>query len=260
MVSTKNKVILSILTLMTAMNLSACSADSVHQGRPIVVAHRGGAALGMENSLSCIKAGIATGADMVEVDVHQTADGQLVVCHDATVDRTTNGQGRIERMTLVEVRALRLLQPDGSPSNETLPTLEEVLRLTKGRCGLLLEIKKKKHQYEGIEQKVAEMLVQYDMVDEVTVQSFNKPVLAEIHRLLPTVRVEMLSFLPPARPNRYNHIASFNVYHHFVNRRFVERAHKASKEVKVWTVDRHSRALRLPVDGVITNDPREFLQ
>ena len=77
----------------------------------MIIAHRGGALLGTENSLSCIEKGIATGADMVEVDLHLTADKQIVVCHDQKVDRTTNGKGRIEEMTLAEIQKLRLLVP-----------------------------------------------------------------------------------------------------------------------------------------------------
>ena len=118
----------------------------------VIIAHRGGALLGTENSLSCIEKGIATGADMVEVDLHLTADRQIVVCHDQKVNRTTNGKGRIEDMTLAEIQQLRLLNHDGSVSNETIPTLEQVLELCQGKCALLLEIKKKRDdQYPGIE-------------------------------------------------------------------------------------------------------------
>ena len=71
----------------------------------MIIAHRGGALLGTENSLSCIEKGIATGADMVEVDLHLTADRQIVVCHDRKVNRTTNGKGKIEEMMETAVDA-----------------------------------------------------------------------------------------------------------------------------------------------------------
>ena len=95
----------------------------------LIIAHRGGAALGTENSLSCIEKGIDTGAHMVEVDLHLTADSRIVVCHDQRVDRTTNGRGNIEQLTLEQLQTLRLLRPDGSVSDETIPTLEQVLDL-----------------------------------------------------------------------------------------------------------------------------------
>lgn len=256
MTFTISKVLLPIVTLMTMIHTTACSRDNADTTalRPVVVAHRGGAALGMENSLSCIEKGIAAGADMIEVDVHMTADSQLVVCHDVTVNRTTDGRGRIETMTLAEVRRLHLLRDDGSVSDETLPTLAEVLQSVKGRCGLLLEIKKKRHQYEGIEKKVAEMLVQYEMVEEVAVQSFNGRVLEELHRLLPALRLEKLSFLPPQHPEKCQYVASYNVWYLSVGRHAVKRVHDAGKEMKVWTVDKTC----LPVDGVITNNPTLF--
>ena len=78
---------------------SAQSAESIsaRQGNtPAVIAHRGGALLGTENSISCLANGIELGSDMVEIDVHLTADGELIVCHDPTIDRTTDGKGSIE--------------------------------------------------------------------------------------------------------------------------------------------------------------------
>lgn len=242
------------------MNTTACTPENTYDDtrKPLIVAHRGGASLGMENSLSCIGKGIEAGADMVEVDVHLTADGEVVVCHDASVNRTTNGRGRIAKMTLAEVRALRLLRADGSPSDEPVPTLQEVLQLVKGRCGLLLEIKKRRGQYEGIEKKVADLLVQNGMVEQVAVQSFNVPVLEEMHRLLPQLRLEMLCFTAPLHIECYDYVSSFNIWYLFASRRFVNRAHAAGREVKIWTVNRRGRASRLPVDGIITNKPQLF--
>lgn len=134
----------------------------------VIIAHRGGALLGTENSLSCIEKGIATGADMVEVDLHLTADRQIVVCHDQKVNRTTNGKGRIEDMTLAEIQQLRLLNHDGSVSNETIPTLEQVLELCQGKCALLLEIKKKRDdQYPGIEALADSIVKAHGMEKEV---------------------------------------------------------------------------------------------
>lgn len=239
----------------------ACTNNTptLNPNKPLIVAHRGGADLGMENSLSCISKGIAAGADMVEIDVHLTADGEVVVCHDATIDRTTNGKGKIEKLTLNQIRGLRLLNGDGTPSDETVPTLEEVLQLVKGRCALLLEIKKKKDQYEGIEQKVADLIVKYDMQETVVVQSFNDYVLKEMHRLLPDLRLELLSFTKVSNVEDYPFISSFNICRYFVTARYVERIHRQGREVKIWTVKRPCRASRLPVDGIITNDPNLFL-
>lgn len=74
----------------------------------IVVAHRGGADLGPENTLECIGKGIAAGADWIEIDIHLSADGKIVVCHDASVDRTTNGKGWISQMPYEDIRKLKV--------------------------------------------------------------------------------------------------------------------------------------------------------
>lgn len=240
---------------MIAIFATSCAASSYSPAPGlVVVAHRGGADLGPENTLSTISRGIEAGADMVEIDVHLTLDNQLVVCHDETVDRTTNGHGLIGEMTLAEIKQLRIKDTD-----EQMPTLAEVLDATKDRCPVLLEIKKRRDQYVGIESKVVEMLRQYEMEDQVVVQSFNEYVLEEINRLEPSLRLELLSFFPPRHPERYSHIASFNICHYFITARFIKRAHALGREVKIWTVNRHNRASRLPVDGIITNNPALFL-
>ncbi|UYV11895.1 MAG: glycerophosphodiester phosphodiesterase family protein [Phycisphaera sp.] len=102
-------------------------------------AHRGPGAGGPENSLPSIEAAVAMGCDMVEVDVRRTADGHLVLMHDKTVDRTTNGTGRVDAMTMEQVRELRLLDDDGSPTDLRVPTLREALLACRGRIMVNLD-------------------------------------------------------------------------------------------------------------------------
>ena len=251
----------SILILLISV-IAGCSCNhsvmvNAQQKSPIIVAHRGGAALGMENSISCIEKGIAAGADMVEVDIHLTSDNQIVVCHDRTVNRTTDGKGAIKDMTLAELRKLHLKDADGRPSNETLPTLDEVLECCKGRCSVLIEIKKKKRLYVGIEQKAYELVKAHGMLDQVVFQSFDDEVLFKLHGIDPALRLEKLSFFTFFSLEKYSFVESFNVYHWSVTKRFVRRMHEAGKEVKEWTVDKPSRVTE-GVDGVITNNPAVF--
>ena len=124
----------------------------------MITGHRGGAGLGLENSLDCIAAGMKAGASSIEIDVHVTSDGGVVVCHDPTLDRTTEGKGKINDKTLEQVKATRLLNPDGSVSDQTVPTLEDVLAVLDGKVELLLEIKRKGGNNKGIEQAVLEIL------------------------------------------------------------------------------------------------------
>ena len=106
------------------------------------VAHRGGAALWPENSLLAFKNAIAAGARLLEMDVHQAADGTVVVIHDPTLDRTTNGTGPVAAHTSAELRALRLRDTSGALTQEWVPTLAEVLALAAPvGVALLVEIK-----------------------------------------------------------------------------------------------------------------------
>ena len=237
----------------------------------IIIAHRGGALLGTENSLSCIEKGIQTGADMVEVDLHLTADKRIVVCHDQSVDRTTNGKGKIEEMSLEEIQSLWLLNEDGSLSNETIPTLEQVLALCKGRCPLLLEIKKKRDdQYLGIEALADSIVKSYQMEKEVIFQSFNDDVLFKLHAIDPTLRLEKLliarigsvlidNSFSKFSWEKYDFVASFNIFHGFATDRFINDMHAHGKEVKVWTVDDPAKA-PTKADGIISDRPDLFIK
>lgn len=237
----------------------------------LIIAHRGGALLGTENSLSCIEKGIAIGADMVEVDIHLTADKQIVVCHDQSVDRTTNGKGRIEDMTLAQIQQLRLLNHDGSVSNETIPTLEQVLEVCKGRCPLLLEIKKKRdNQYLGIEALADSIVKSHGMEKEVVFQSFNDDVLFKLHALDSTLRLEKLLVLKCGNViidngfakfswEKYDFVASFNIFRFFASKRFIRTMHEHGKEVKVWTVNHPNKAPK-NVEGIISDRPDLFVQ
>ena len=236
--------------------------------RLTVVAHRGGAALEPENTLRAIERGIACGADMIEIDIHQTADGAIVVCHDPTVDRTTDGSGTIADMTLDEIRALHITDADGRPTDLRIPTLDDVLALVDGRARLLVEIKRPKGVYEGIEQRMLDAFARHGAEDWVVVQSFNHDVLEITHHLNPDIRLEKLLIcklrgmpyifdgsLTRFDYNKYAHVASFNFFSPAVTRGMVDELHAHGKEVKIWTLDAPADAPHLPVDGIITDHP-----
>lgn len=105
-------------------------------GAPIVIAHRGRDATTPENTLAAFRRSIALGITILETDVRRTSDGELVLLHDETVDRTTNGRGRVGDLTLVQVREL------DAGAGERVPTLREALRLVRGTgASLLLDMK-----------------------------------------------------------------------------------------------------------------------
>jgi len=106
-----------------------------------VIAHRGNHAEAPENSVPALEAAIRCGADFVEVDLRTTRDGAIVVLHDGKLDRTTDATGAVNERTLAELRSVRLRGHDGSPTDATVPTFEEMLRRARGRIGFYLDCK-----------------------------------------------------------------------------------------------------------------------
>src|SRR5213083_845253 len=115
--------------------------------RVLRIGHRGAADHAHENTLVAIQKGIALGVDFVEIDVRRTSNGGLVVLHDETVNRTTNGKGRVDRLSLQEVKKFN------AGNGEHIPTLEEVLKVAAGKAGLMLELKVK-----GVAQQTVEVV------------------------------------------------------------------------------------------------------
>lgn len=247
----------------------SCSKAKENNKNMIVIAHRGGSMLGNENTLSCITEGIASGADMIEIDVHQTLDNKIVVCHDPTIDRTTNGTGCIEKMTLEQIKSFLIIDKNGKVTNERIPTLEEVLEHINGRCKILLEIKRKKTQYEGIEANVLKILQKHNALEYTIIQSFNDIVLANTHCLNPSIRLEKLIIFKFGNLifdgtfttfswKKYEYIKSFNFHYRFLTKGFLKKIHSHGKQSKVWTVNNIKHKPTIPVDGIITDCPNLF--
>jgi len=112
----------------------------------VVVAHRASSFFAPENTLSAVRAMIALGVDMVEIDTQVTADGEVVLMHDGEVDRTTDGEGDVEDLTLAEIRSLSLVIHDRLPTDadfecEVVPTFRELLDLCRGRIDIMVDLK-----------------------------------------------------------------------------------------------------------------------
>jgi len=127
----------------------------------LVAAHRGAHKNNFENSIESTSEAIRLGVDIIEVDVRTTKDGHLVLMHDSSIDRTTTGKGKVEDMTLSEIRQFRLKAPDGRISSEVVPTFEDFLQVTKGK--IMVDVDMKTDNVNGIIGAV----LQADMNNEV---------------------------------------------------------------------------------------------
>lgn len=241
--------------------------------RALDVAHRGASVAAPENTLAAVRAAAALGADMVEVDVRRTHDGALVLLHDATFARTTDaarvfpsrGPWRVDELTLAEVRRL-----DAGSSHarvhagEPVPTLTDLLDLA-GDLGLGIQLEvKTPSAYPGIVGDLLDELRAWVLrcagrTPPVVVQSFDVAAMKELAARAPQVPVGVLGTPPPSHlPALAGWAHQVNPRHVSVDRAYVDRVHALGMACLVWTVDRPwamRRALRMGVDGVITNRP-----
>jgi glycerophosphoryl diester phosphodiesterase len=209
----------------------------------LVIGHRGARALAPENSLQGIRAAATCSADLVEVDVRLSAGGALVLMHDETVDRTSNGKGRVEELSLQDLLGLEL---DG----ERIPTLKEAVSLVRELgMGLVVEMKE-----EGLEELVAQELKGC----RAMVTSFFHASLAEIKMICPIKTGIIISSLP-VKPVDLALLAGADaIFPKRINPNLFTEAHRYGLEVYPWTVNQRNEAiwlLRLGADGLVTDDP-----
>jgi glycerophosphoryl diester phosphodiesterase len=224
--------------------------------RYLKIAHRGASGLYPENTLSAFSAAVEQAADMVELDVHLSADSQLVVIHDETVDRTTNGSGEVASLTLPELSRL------DAGGGEKIPALSEVLLLTGRKCGVNIELKS-----PGTAAPVDKIIRQFVRdgiisLDGILVSSFDHAQLAEIKRIEPSICIAPLfgddlpeNFLDTARSLR---AWSVNLNRQSITADLVKNCHKEGVRVLVYTVNDPEEIARLKsygADGIIGNYP-----
>lgn len=161
---------------------------------PLIIAHRGDSAHRPENTLASFASALLAGADIVELDVQLTRDARLAVIHDPTVDRTTNGAGRVHDLTFQELRALSAGYPSqfgDAYAGERVPTLQEVLGFLKGRARALIEIKKESVSDDaasGIEALSVEAVRHAEMAGDVALISFEPRALMRCRELGPEIK------------------------------------------------------------------------
>jgi glycerophosphoryl diester phosphodiesterase len=215
-----------------------------------VVGHRGAAGVLPENTLKGFRYAIDLGVDQIECDVHRTRDDRLVVIHDDTVDRTTNGHGAIREMNFAAIRALDAGQ------GEQVPTLDEVLATVQGKVGLLCELKG-----EGVEDATVDAVVAHGMEQEVIFTSFHLERLARVRQRGAHFRLGAI--LPNPTDAEIAQaldlgVVGINVYYKNLCLRLVEQIHAAGRTVRAWNPDtlREQQAMiALGADSVGTNRP-----
>ena len=242
--------------------------------RPLVFAHRGGCALGPENTLAAFDLGLAAGADGLELDVHLSSDGVAVVHHDATLDRTTSGSGLLAAHTasaLARLDAGCRFEARGSfpfrNQGVGVPALAEVLARYPG-VRLIIEMKVDSRE---MGEAVARDVRRADALERVCVAGYGRRSAAAARAALPGVAASAchaevrLAFYRgvarwPVRDVEYGvyQVPEYTGLLRIVSPRFIRDAHDAGLQVQVWTVDEEAdmrRLLTWGVDGLISNRP-----
>lgn len=163
--------------------------DTPGAGAPLVIAHRGFGNLAPDNSLAAVRRALDSGVDGVDMDAQLSADGHVVVFHDFSVDRLTDGSGRVRDLDLGALKALDLgVGFDSSFAGQRIPTLDEVIRTIDGRMLLMVELKVTQVAPTGIEEKVARLIADHDAFDWIYITAFNPVVLGRMKAIDPRVR------------------------------------------------------------------------
>ncbi len=227
---------------------------------PQLTAHRGFSYIAPENTLYAFEEAMNIGSDYIELDVQQSADGQLVVIHDSTLDRTTDGEGKVSDYTYEELSQLSCGKwfGDGSFSDARIMLLSEVLELSRDEILLNIEIKKTGDP-EDTARKTAELLAEYDMTDSCYITSFSYHALKAVKKTDPAIKTALIANVATtAIYSQLKDIDAVSLNHIFVNRNIVSSAHKSGKKVFVWTVNEKSdieRMVSMGVDNIITDRP-----
>ena len=216
----------------------------------ILTGHRGAAKLEPENTLLSIQTAIDLGVDQIEIDVHLTSDQHLVVIHDTTVDRTTDGQGAIADFTLAEIKQL------DAGKGQRIPTLQEVMDLVRGKVILQIELKG-----PDTAAPVIHTVEKNGMQSEVLLTSFVHERLREARRLNPNLRLGALWANPPddACEQAVDMGAeAIHIQHLNIDPQLVQEAHAHGLKIRAWnpdTVEEIQRVIDLGVDAIGSNRP-----
>lgn len=222
-----------------------------------VTAHRGHARAAPENTISAVRKAIESGAEYAEVDVLQTSDGVVVLLHDRDFKRVSGDSRRISEMTFDTVRKLDVgswFSP--AFAGERVPTLEEVMKLARGKIRLNIEMKFFDNDL-SLARSVERLIRENDFEKECIVTSFNLEALMEIKRLNPRIRVGLIVAQAVGNISKLD-VDLFSIRADWLTDKTLRDIKRRGKEVHVWTVNdplESARLIKRGVDNILTSDP-----
>lgn len=236
-----------------------------HLARPAIFAHRGASAHAPENTISAFKLAIEQHADAIEMDAKLTLDGEVVIIHDQTLERTTNGVGKVSDKTLIE---LRHIEAGSHFSNqfmgESIPALYEVFDTLGDSTNYNIELTNYTSLTDKLPERVADLILMRGLMEKVLISSFNPIALLRFHRRLPKVPIALLA--RPGKPGKlarsplgyFLKYSALHVYFDDLEPRLLANIHQLRSRIHVYTVNSEDdirSAIIQGVDGIFTDDP-----
>jgi glycerophosphoryl diester phosphodiesterase len=232
--------------------------------KPLIFAHRGACSYAPENTLAAFHLALEQGADGIELDAKLSKDGVVVAIHDKTVDRTTDGSGKVSELTFSELQNLDAgIQFAPRFSRERIPSLEQVLDTLGTKLLINIELTSYASPGDALPEKVAELVKKAGAERNTIFSSFHPSILGRIRKLMPDVPAGLLTgegWLQWGNSFLGRRVSPELIHPYFTKatRDFIERAHLDHRKVNTWTVDDPREIIRLVedgVDGIITDDP-----
>lgn len=232
----------------------------------IIVGHRGVAGRFPENTLASIQEAVSLGLEWVEVDVQPTLDGHLVVCHDHTVDRCSNGSGRVDELTLSQIKQLNFAARfKYDIEHQSVLTLDELLQFaTSHQLKLNIEIKVDRHCAKSVCHLVKQAIESYSInPDHIVLSSFEHDVIRQLHKMLPSARLGVLSErLKPSDKALLAEVSAFscNLNYKWVTTKQILKLKQQGYQVWCYTVNNpKSLQYKHGLDAIFSDYPERFL-
>lgn len=264
----KKALLIVLLLCFISLSIYASSERKVY-----IIAHRGASGFAPENTLAAFKLAQAYGSDYIEFDVQMTKDGELVAIHDVTVERTTNGVGKVQNLTVKQLKKLDA----GSWFNQTYPnyakkeyvkaeilTVEEIFQRFGAVESFLIELKYP-YLYTGIEEKLVRLLQKYNLIDKTIVISSNKESLKKLYRLNGDLKLGLLLYFQKEETLTEEELQNLQDYidviipnYKMIDEAFIKTIKQYPFQIFAFTVNDGETMYRLidwGIDGIITDFP-----
>ncbi len=248
--------LINALLILVIFSSCTCTRES---NNPTIIGHRGAATLAPENTITAIDSSIAHHLSFAEIDVRRTKDSVVIVMHDKSLNRTTNGKGIIKQKNYSYIESINIrheFNNIGTPIK--VPTLDAVLNHIKAKeINLIIELKDPK-EYPGIESQVVALIEEYDLQNRIIVASFDQKALQKIRKLNHEIKIGVFTFFPSKIKIENPYFVGIYWPTAYLTPKRIHKMKNENIRVWAWTVDSANRACKLSnkgIDGIITNDP-----